>query len=547
MTANSDNHDFDDELLSAYVDGELTAAERALVEERLRTDPAAATLVEELRGLSAAVKSLPRESLGRDLRAALLAEATEARADLATHGPASPDQLEPLPPHNHWPGIRRGLVWSAFAIAASLLIGLFQPAERDRDAVTLAKAERDVKSADADRRQEEQSGAAGQKLAKEEGAAIDHIAADDRLPPGLRGGMSAAPPSDRAQAAPADSVDESLDEPAAAAIASTEPVAPIEEPAIALGDLDSAGINAEGPASPVAGAPATMEAGEAKVAAALADAGRGAGPGGLAAPTGDAAIPSPMTVTLRTTGPGGAARFEQLLAESRLALDEPFDKAAEKRAADQAAKVGAAISVNDGSSNAPDARITDGVIVEATPQQVEALLVKCREDQQTFAAVEVQSATPGDRAKFFAERNFAIGGAGGGGAGAPSTLDRDGKRLLWAREQHAAPRLRQLGAGEAVSPTEELTAESMNKRATPADAPAPLAAQPEESATRSSLMTAPKAVPYSAYPAEPPSEETASERAIAAQPSPRIRVLFLFEPAEAPAAPPASEPAKATE
>src|SRR5690606_19840435 len=118
--------------------------------------------------------------------------------------------------------------------------------------------------------------------------------------------------------------------------------------------------------------------------------------------------------------------------------------------------------------------------------------------------------------KFFAERNLAFGGAGGGGAGAPSQLARDGKRLLWAREQHAAPRLRQFGAGEAsfaarrrdndtdaeaASPTEELTVESMNKQATPADAPATLAAQPEESATRSSLMTAPKSVPYSAYPA----------------------------------------------
>ena len=89
MMAQTNHDDFDDELLSAYVDGELTAAERALVEERLGRDPAAAALVDELRGLSSAIKSLPPQTLGRDLRAGVLAEIDEARADLAKHGPAT--------------------------------------------------------------------------------------------------------------------------------------------------------------------------------------------------------------------------------------------------------------------------------------------------------------------------------------------------------------------------------------------------------------------------------------------------------------------------
>ena len=49
MMAQTNHDDFDEELLSAYVDGELTAAERALVEERLRSDPTAAAELDGLR------------------------------------------------------------------------------------------------------------------------------------------------------------------------------------------------------------------------------------------------------------------------------------------------------------------------------------------------------------------------------------------------------------------------------------------------------------------------------------------------------------------
>ena len=61
MTLDNANDEFDDELLSAYVDDELTAEERATVEERLRCDPEAARLVEELRVLSKSLQAMPRE------------------------------------------------------------------------------------------------------------------------------------------------------------------------------------------------------------------------------------------------------------------------------------------------------------------------------------------------------------------------------------------------------------------------------------------------------------------------------------------------------
>ncbi|NUQ47365.1 MAG: zf-HC2 domain-containing protein, partial [Phycisphaerae bacterium] len=51
-------HPAQDELLSAYLDGELEEGERRLVEARLESDPAARALLAELRGASAALRSL---------------------------------------------------------------------------------------------------------------------------------------------------------------------------------------------------------------------------------------------------------------------------------------------------------------------------------------------------------------------------------------------------------------------------------------------------------------------------------------------------------
>ena len=55
------------ELLSAYLDGELTAAEQAEMERLLAANPAARQLLDELRALSATLQALPQEKLGEDL------------------------------------------------------------------------------------------------------------------------------------------------------------------------------------------------------------------------------------------------------------------------------------------------------------------------------------------------------------------------------------------------------------------------------------------------------------------------------------------------
>ena len=55
------------ELFSAYLDGELTAAEQAEIERLLATNPAARQLLDELRALSATLQALPQQKVGEDL------------------------------------------------------------------------------------------------------------------------------------------------------------------------------------------------------------------------------------------------------------------------------------------------------------------------------------------------------------------------------------------------------------------------------------------------------------------------------------------------
>jgi hypothetical protein len=92
MSDNPSNHELDDELLSAYLDGELSADERAAVETRLATDAAAQQLLHELRSVSQSVQALPIESVGRDLSEEILRRAREAKPTLVVRG--SPDSAQ---------------------------------------------------------------------------------------------------------------------------------------------------------------------------------------------------------------------------------------------------------------------------------------------------------------------------------------------------------------------------------------------------------------------------------------------------------------------
>src|SRR5689334_3841490 len=61
-----------EELISAYVDGELTTEERAQVELWLAESAEARQLYEEWLAVRAAMSALPRQSVGRNLSASVL-------------------------------------------------------------------------------------------------------------------------------------------------------------------------------------------------------------------------------------------------------------------------------------------------------------------------------------------------------------------------------------------------------------------------------------------------------------------------------------------
>lgn len=126
------------ELLSAYADGEVSPAERAEVEERLRDDADARRLLEQFQSLSDTLHSVPAEQAPSGLRQAVLSAARQQTpgaggplADAATRFPLGRS--------------RRGWVWAATAIAAALLVMVSQQPTEDRQ---MAGADRGMAATD---------------------------------------------------------------------------------------------------------------------------------------------------------------------------------------------------------------------------------------------------------------------------------------------------------------------------------------------------------------------------------------------------------------
>ena len=93
--------EFDDEQLSAYLDDELAPDERVRVEARLSADPAARQLLDELRTVSQAMKSLPHAALGDDLRESVLRRAE--RAILVAKDASAGTRVDHRTPPAVWP------------------------------------------------------------------------------------------------------------------------------------------------------------------------------------------------------------------------------------------------------------------------------------------------------------------------------------------------------------------------------------------------------------------------------------------------------------
>jgi hypothetical protein len=140
-------HEFDDELLSAYLDNEVTAAERALVEERLRTDERARQVLDDLRTASEAVKLL-RPRLSRDLTAAVLAEIERQdpaidRARVLTIPVREGDATS-----SSGSSGSRGLIWAGLAVAAALLLMVLRTEDQAPRGRRVASSEKEIAGSD---------------------------------------------------------------------------------------------------------------------------------------------------------------------------------------------------------------------------------------------------------------------------------------------------------------------------------------------------------------------------------------------------------------
>lgn len=128
----------ENELFSAYLDGELTADEQASVERLLASSPAARQLMDELRALSSTLQSMPTYALEEDLTSAVLRAAErrvlgqKADGDDPTELPrididaGGHPNIESAP--SPWKGIGRrlltprNLLWPGIAVAVALMI-----------------------------------------------------------------------------------------------------------------------------------------------------------------------------------------------------------------------------------------------------------------------------------------------------------------------------------------------------------------------------------------------------------------------------------------
>ncbi len=123
-----------DELLSAYLDGEVSPEDRERVESWLAADSAARQQLDELRALSTAVQALPQHQLEVGFSEEVLRQAERemltGRAAAAKPQPAS---VEPVSVRIErgagelWQRLTRPLAWAAMAAAAALALMVLSP------------------------------------------------------------------------------------------------------------------------------------------------------------------------------------------------------------------------------------------------------------------------------------------------------------------------------------------------------------------------------------------------------------------------------------
>jgi anti-sigma factor RsiW len=134
-----------EELLSAYLDDELSPEDRARVEQWLVDDAEYRRLFEELRAVRRDLQALPRHKLPADLSAAVLRRA-ERTVLVGDDAPAIAGAIAPRSAVAEWWSrgrTPRMFLWPALAVAAAVLVALFD-ARRDGQRDVVLQAPRDM-------------------------------------------------------------------------------------------------------------------------------------------------------------------------------------------------------------------------------------------------------------------------------------------------------------------------------------------------------------------------------------------------------------------
>ncbi|MFP6693836.1 MAG: hypothetical protein VB875_12510 [Pirellulales bacterium] len=129
---------YHEELISAYLDGELTGDELRTVERLLAESEEARQLFNELRSLQGGLRSLPKHSLGEEFSQAVLRRTERAvlpgrDADRGLAGPSKPESTNAPSPFavrdaaDRSAALKRRVTWSVLAVAAAVLIMIFGP------------------------------------------------------------------------------------------------------------------------------------------------------------------------------------------------------------------------------------------------------------------------------------------------------------------------------------------------------------------------------------------------------------------------------------
>jgi anti-sigma factor RsiW len=197
----------ENELFSAYLDGELTAEEQAQVERLLAASPSARQLLDELRALSATLQAMPTYELEEDLTPRVLRAAErrmlgQKKAETEPPEEAAPPAGDLGPVPSPWKGIGRrllaprNLVWSAIAVAVAVMLMIFEPGHR-----RFAAPDREVARGRAERETRESTGGATIQALHDEANETPHEEAKEAAPGEVLAKRMPARPSSPAVAA----------------------------------------------------------------------------------------------------------------------------------------------------------------------------------------------------------------------------------------------------------------------------------------------------------------------------------------------------------